>query len=170
MLAQFGTAIAVEVSCDEPGSRLTVDWLGGSTSASPTVYLVDPENHEYLRPIATSLEGEVLPGIPRTGVLVFERIAALTGRLQLHFSGVSLAPGGRGKSTFGFEYTSETLPGDVRRLNELPACSRFLSDELDREVDKIRSEFLRQQSGCGATTILLVALAAALAGGASWFR
>ena len=143
-MAEWGIAVAFRVAHQNPDFRLKLDWFKKSDPASGPVYLVDPVNHQYLYLTASSLKGEVLPGIPRTGILVFQRPDSPTNRLQVHFSGVSVSKDRRSKTNFFLEYTGADLPQSIEHLNALPPASERLATALDRAVSKIRSEFLKQ--------------------------
>ena len=143
-MAEWGMAVAFRVAHQNSDFRLKLDWFKKSDPASSAVYLVDPVNHQYLYLTASSLKGEVLPGIPRTGILVFQRPDSPTDRLQVHFSGVSVSKDPRSKTSFSLEYTEADLPQTIEHLNACPTTSETLATALDREVSKIRSELLGQ--------------------------
>ena len=162
-LSQWGTMLAVRVSHDQPTLRIRPDWLKKSDPSSGPVYLVDPVNHQYLHLKASSLRGEVLPGIPRTGILVFEVVRYPTDRLQLHFSGVRLGEDSTHRSSFHLELTDERLPRAIEHMGTLPTMRESLTAGFDQQVNRVRSGFLRQQSGCsGPAVAILAAVAAAL--------
>ena len=144
VLSKSGVAVAFRVSHQHPDFRLKLDWFKKSDPASGPVCLVDPVNHQYLYLTASSMDGEVLPGIPRTGILVFHKPDSQTDRLQVHFSDVSVSRDPRSKTSFSFEFTDAELPQTIEQLNALPTTSEALDTMLDREVSEIRSEFLRQ--------------------------
>ena len=143
-MAEWGVVVAFRVAHQNPDFRLKLDWFKKSDPASGPVYLVDPVNHQYLYLTASSLKGEVLPGIPRIGILVFQKPDSPTDRLQVHFSGVSVSKDRRSKTSFSLEYTEATLPQTIEQLKALPTTSEEMATVLDREVSKIWSEFLRQ--------------------------
>ena len=143
-MAEWGIAVAFRVAHQNPDFRLKLDWFKKSDPASGPVYLVDPVNHQYLYLTASSLKGEVLPGIPRTGILMFQRPDSPTNRLQVHFSGVSVSKDRRNKTNFSLEYTEGALPQAIENLNALPTMSETLETGLDRAVSEVRSEFLKQ--------------------------
>ena len=89
------------------------------------------------------MKGEVLPGIPRIGILVFQRPYSPTNRLQVHFSGVSVSKDRR-KTSFSLEFTQAALSQTIEHLNAFPTLSEELERMLAREVSKVWSEFLRQ--------------------------
>ena len=162
MLSPWGTTVALRVSHEEPGFRLKLNWFKKSDPAAGPVYLVDPVNHQYLYLTASSLKGEVLPGVPLTGILVFQRIRYPTDRLQIQFSDVSIGKGRDHRSSFCLECTDKDLPGMIDRLGALPTMSESLETMLDSEVDKIRSGFLKLNSGCSGAVVSLLAIVGAV--------
>ena len=143
MLSKWGMGVAFRVAHHDPDFRLRLNWFKKSDPASGPVYLVDPVNHQYLYLNASSMKGEVLPGIPRIGILVFQRPYSPTNRLQVHFSGVSVSKDRR-KTSFSLEFTQAALSQTIEHLNALPTLSEELERMLAREVSKVWSEFLRQ--------------------------
>ena len=111
---------------------------------------------QYLYVTASSLKGEVLPGVARTGVIVFQRLTAPTDRLQIHFSGVRIGGASSGRSHFHFEYTDDDLPRAIEDLLALPPPHVSLQATLDDEERKIRRGVAPQQTGCAWAVVALV--------------
>ena len=138
----WGAVVALRVAHRNGGLRLKLDWFKKSDPAASPIYLVDPVNHQYLFLIESSMNGEVLPGIPRTGILVFQQPDSPTDRLQIHFSGVSVSSNHR-KTSFTLEYTDRNLPRTIEDVKSNPSVYQELKAMLDREVSKVRSEILK---------------------------
>ena len=142
VMSPWGVMVAFRVAHRDVGSRLKLDWFKKSDPAASPIYLVDPVNHQYLYPIASSMKGDVLPGIPRTGIVVFQMPDSPTDRLQVHFSGV-LVSRDRNKTSFSLEYTDQNLPHIIEHFKSLPTMSQQLTTMLDREFRNLRSELLK---------------------------
>lgn len=142
VMTWWGIAIAFRVAHRNPDLRLKLNWFEKSDPGSGPVYVVDPTNHQYLYLTASSMTGEVLPGIPRTGILMFPVPDSPTDRLEVHFSGVSLGVGPRSKASFSFEFTDPDLSKGIEFVQNSPTTSRQLETSLESEVDKIRRTLL----------------------------
>jgi hypothetical protein len=152
-LSPWGVLTAFEIAHEREGWRLKLQGLNITRPGSGPIYLVDPVNSAYLRLIASSLQGEVLYGIPRTGVLVFELPSAPTDRLQIQFSEVSLSPVASSGVSFSFEYTSAELAGALQQVLDGPSPAEHADQLLDEQVAGVRSDFLKQQAGCAAAIV-----------------
>ena len=142
--ADWGLTLVFRVAHQDPDLRLRLDWFKKSDPASSSIYVVDPVNHQYLYPIASSMKGEVLARIPRTGLLVFQFPDSPTDRLQVHFTGVQFGRDHRRKTSFSLEYTSPDLPQAIEQVKARPTISQRLETELENELDKVRSGLTRQ--------------------------
>ena len=138
----WGAVVALRVAHQNAGLRLKLDWFKKSDPAASPIYLVDPVNHQYLFLIGSSMNGEVLPGITRTEILVFQQPESPTDRLQVNFSGVSVSSNHR-KTSFTLEYTDRNLPGTIEDVNSNPSVYQELKAMLDREISKVRSEIVK---------------------------
>ncbi len=141
----WGIAIAFRVAHRNPDLRLKLDWFKKSDPASGPVYVVDPTNHQYLHLTASSMKGEVLPGIPRTGILMFPVPDSPTDRLEVHFSGVSLGAAPPGKASFSFEYTDSDLSKAIKFIRSSPTTSRQLEASLESEANRVLRIWLAQR-------------------------
>ena len=143
----WGVVIAFKVAHKDPDFRLKLSWFRKSDPASGPVYLVDPVRQQYMHLTASSLRGEVVPGIPRTGLLVFQNPEYATDRLQVHFSSVRVSKASRNRTSFSLECTSASLPQVFKQIKAGPTLSQQLLAGLDREVSEARSDFLREAAG-----------------------
>ncbi len=71
------------------------------------------------------MKGEVVPGVPRTGILVFQNPESPTDRLQFHFSGVRVSKDVRSGTNFSFEFTSADLPQAIEILKGAAAATLY---------------------------------------------
>lgn len=153
LLTPWGVVTAVTVAHDQQGLRLKLEGWKKPRSRTGPIYMVDPVNHEYLQLIASSLEGEVVAGVPRSGVLIFETPSVPTDRLQIHFSDVEL----NGEPhAFQFEFQSDGVGASLRKLKEAPAPAERIKEQLRSEVEEVRAAFLSEQSGCTAALVPLL--------------
>ena len=143
----WGIIIAFRVSNRDPEFRPKLNWFKKSDPASGPVYLVDPVGHQYLYLTASSLRGEVVAGIPQTGLLVFANPESPTHRLQVHFSGVRVGNASRGLSSFSLECTGATLRENLEELKSGRTVSARLLDEVHRQVAQVRHEFVKETAG-----------------------
>ena len=145
VMTAWGIAIAFRVAHRNPYLRLKLNWFKKSDPPSGPVYAVDPINHQYLHLTASSMTGEVLPGIPRTGIVMFPVPDSPTDRFEVHFSGVSVGADPRNKASFSFEFTDSDLSEAIESFHNSPTQAQKLEASLESEVDRVRRMWLAQR-------------------------
>ena len=168
-LAQYATFVAFRISHDDQHFRPKLTWFKKSDPQASAVFIVDPVNEQYLYPTASSLRGEVVPGVSKTGILAFEPFEKPTDQFQIHFSDVQVESGGARKSSFSFEYSDPGLPESIRQLLEAPSSAEWIAAHLDAGYEKLMKEVRVASSGCSSAgvvflVVLIAGLVAALAG------
>ncbi len=168
-LAQYATFVAFRISHDDQHFRPKLTWFKKSDPQASAVFIVDPVNEQYLYPTASSLRGEVVPGVSKTGILAFEPFEQPTDQFQIHFADVQVESGGARKGSFSFEYSDPGLPESIRQLLEAPSSAEWIAAHLDAGYEKLMEEVRVPNSGCSSagvvfSGVLIAGLVAALAG------
>ena len=91
LLTTWATIVAMKVRNATPDFQVPSGWTHRD---SGLLTLADVTNGLTYRPIATDMAGDVLPGIPKAGLVAFEPLRAETSDLELHLSGAPFTPEG----------------------------------------------------------------------------
>lgn len=143
----WGLIIAFSVAHKDPDFRLPLNWFKKPDPASGPVYLVDPVGHQYLHLTASSLRGEVVAGVPRTGLLVFQNPESVTDRLQVHFSSVRISNAPHALSSFSLECTGATLRNHLKNLKSSRTVAAEVLGEVHRHLAKARQDLVKEVAG-----------------------
>ena len=143
----WGLIIAFKVAHKDLDFRLPLNWFNRSDPASGSVYLVDPVGHQYLYLTASTLRGEVVARVPRTGLLVFQNPESATDRLQVHFSSVRISNAPHGLSSFSLECTGATLRNHLKNLKSSRTVAAEVLGEVDRHLAKARQDLVKDVAG-----------------------
>lgn len=153
----WGVLVVVRVGHSDPAARPRLDWVNRRNPSSSRIYLVDPTHNEYYFPKASDLTGDVVPNIPREGLVVFEPLRVATDRLELHLADVRLA--GLELST-RFAYLDASLPASFERHRSAPSIEAQARQAIESALAQ-RAE-ARSPSRVGKAILwgLLIVLAA----------
>lgn len=139
--------LAIRMS-HELGTSVRLNLGERSTGRGPQIQLVDPVAGHYLDPVAASLEGELLSGLPRVAIIAFEAPRDETDRLVIHlgsdlFENVDCETG-----SVRFESRGDELGELFSRLQAMEKPRQVLLGVLSEQVEEIRKGYLAQNRGC----------------------
>lgn len=156
LITSWGTIVAFKVGNDDSDFQMRVGWVKKSDPRSSKILLLDEEESQYYYPFASSVSGQVIPGHPRIGLIVFEPFRRPTSTIQLHFSDIQLQGGRGGKHSFAFSYVDQSLKDHIQEMLQLPDLTQRITETLDQDAQRLRSIVNKSQSGCLVMLFLLV--------------
>lgn len=149
VLTPIGTIVAIRVSNGDPAWRPKLNWYRKTDPSMSAVYFIDPVNDTYIYPVDSSLRGDLVAGVPKTGLLVFERFRQITDTLELHISEVPCGAARGRRATFVFHLHSEVIREATRTLVEGPSLEKTFQETLDRQLEEEWSQSaLGGRAGC----------------------
>lgn len=147
-VSNWGTAVGISVAHDYPDWRLKLNWVKKSEPSRSSVFILDKENNQYYFPIATDLKGDVLPGHPFTGVIVFEKFRIPTSSIEMHFSNVKLSSSKGDNHSFSFKCDSPNLKSVTSGSINQPSIVAKVSEAISIEEEKLKEHVRKSHSGC----------------------
>jgi hypothetical protein len=160
MALQWATAVAIRVSHSDPSYRIKVNWVKKTDRSSSPVSLVDEENSQYYFPVATDFAGEVLPGHPMVGIVVFEPFRASTSKVLLRIAGARFTAE-KFTPELNYRLESEKLRENIDKSLFKPPLADQLSDQL--HAQRVKAQQLVAQKPSGGCLITAIATIGAVA-------
>jgi len=151
LITQWATVVAIKVESQSSEYRVRVNWVKKSNRADSHIVLMDDSNSQYYYPIATDLGGEVFPGIPKTGLVAFERFRAPTSDVKLRVAGVRFTIE-KFEPELLYRYHSSTLEKNISESLAKPSLRDYFQEQIQWEVDLgkqvVHNEVKKATSGC----------------------
>lgn len=146
LVGKYGTVVALQIENNDPEHRIHLALVNKSNKQASSAFLIDAQNNEYYYPIATDLQGEVAPGRPRAGLVVFEPARYPTDDFELHLSGVKLSSNRGDSDSLVFRYRSDELASSVQETLASPSLVEAAKRKLAAMSEDARSAIEQARS------------------------
>lgn len=147
----------VALHLENTGWRAVELDLDPASGGDTPVILVDPATGNYMEPIASTLDGPVLPDVPRIGVLAF-RLPTESGEELLLSLSPSWMRGERsGQDRVEFRISLDGMARGLAELREADPMELAMRERIEEVMDNVRDSIENPSAGCMLVPFLLLA-------------
>jgi hypothetical protein len=133
LLTPWATVVAIQIESSAPDLRVKLNWVKKINRAESKIVLIDKVRGHYYYPIATDLAGEVLPGVPKTGLVAFEPFRETTPEFQIRIAGARFRAD-KFEPELVYNYSSTNLAAAISDNLSKPPLSDQIKTIVETEV------------------------------------